>query len=296
MNISAFSFDRILAKFSISRIILLGIFTVFIFNFASGNMLKGYLILTPTLLFNKLELWRLISYPFQSNTILGTLLFIFTFLLIAPKCERKLTGKSFLIISLIVVILNGLLNAVTFAGTNTEISGTEALTFFCVSFYFLSERTRRTKRQIIFSSKLHYFLMIFIITWITAITINGIMFDNYKPLITSTSAAFTGICAAIIIYYHLKIRQIIANLKDISSQRQFVSNPDEVELVNSYMMKKNRSSSMPESDFEEEISDEEKFTEEKLNLILDKLNTWGEESLSYEEKKYLRDYSDFLNK
>ncbi len=290
------SFRTYLKELSISKIILFGIASVFIFNFATAGLLKEHLILTPSMLFKKLEIWRLLSYPFLSNSVPGTFLFIFTFLLIAPKCERHFSRKSYLITTLVIVILNGLLCSVSFAGTNAEISGAETLTFFSVSFYFLSERTKRTKRQIIFSSKLHYFLMIFIITWLTAITINCIMIDNYMPLIISTSAALTGICGGIVSYYHLKIRSIIANLKEMTSQNVFAANPDEVELVNSYLMKKNRSSSLQEPDFDDDISDQERFTEEKLNSILDKLNTFGDESLSYAEKQYLRDYSDFLNK
>ena len=77
-------------KISISRAAIIFVLSVYFINLCLGFRLNEYFILKPELVVDKLELWRIFTFPLACNTIEGTLLFAFTFYIIGYKIETNI--------------------------------------------------------------------------------------------------------------------------------------------------------------------------------------------------------------
>ncbi len=282
-------------EYSFSRIFCLGVVSIMILNFVLDGMLNKYFLLTPKSIGHGFELWRLLSFPLAGNTIVGTLLFCFTFWLISPKIEEMFQKGIYPLIIALLVFMQGIVSTLVFWKSDIYFAGAEGLSFFVLTVFALFQRRKKIVLWNLKPVRLEFLFVLMIFTWMCLVSLQAIVTHNLNLLITNTSSLLFGVIFSIIVYSHMRLVQKIKIIKQFENKRiNLQTPPDELSyaLINQ-AEKRNQENRRQE---EPEIHTGDYYSEDRLNEILDKMIETGRESLSFEELRYLEDYSDFLNK
>lgn len=269
-----------------------------IIDISFDKVISQFTLLTPVLVLNNNEFWRIITYPFALSTIPALFLFIIAFVVYFKRVVYIFSPKYLPLLFLIIVSLYGMLYTVVFMNSNQATSGFEAVSFFMIFFYSLYNPKAEINLFDFTKVKVKY-LTLFTITLWGLMNIAYINLYGYSYIMPAITALLTGLTIALTLYIPLKTtinkvrKRINSNIDNITIPR-----PDELThaIISEQKIKKSAYKDMLPS-YEENnfLSDDMKKNDVQLDIILDKINQYGKESLSIEETFFLNEYSKIID-
>ncbi|MEJ5285693.1 rhomboid family intramembrane serine protease [Bacteroidetes/Chlorobi group bacterium Naka2016] len=283
---------------SLSRVFL-GIFLVahIVFYFIGNEIAYSLLALNPRLVIFDIQIWRLFTFPLVSLSIPEAFLFAYTFWVLGPKVENCFHKNYFLLSLVIFIFLQGFLTTALFGKENFYLVGTEGLSFYLITLYYLiyfrivSQYETLPLRSMVQTAFVIFF-------WLMASMLDSYIYER-NTLVNSFSFALVGIFVGSLSYLQNRsfaIELLQQRYLDFISFRKKLEE-FESEEMDELITKKNETEMNEASNLpKEEIKVNLSFTEDNLNRILDKILEKGKESLTPEEIKFLKEYSKKLNK
>ncbi|MBI5325142.1 MAG: hypothetical protein HZB41_07720 [Ignavibacteriae bacterium] len=262
---------------------------IYIADIFTNGLLTSYLSLQPTRVLENLELWRLISFPFAGGTVEGTLLFLTVFYLFGPKLEEILNHTLFSLILILVTILQGTILTLVYWKTSSVLSGMEGLSFFVMLLFTFFKKGKRLYIWLFKPIKTAILTSIIFIFWGTSLLIHSIIvIDGHLLLLKGVLSAFIGFAAAGVSFMQIKTTKNLIKSR-LEEKGLVIPKPEELTpaLIEQNELRKFSQSLREESSYFGDF----KYTEDRLNEILDKIIDHGKESLTHEEKRFLEGYS-----
>lgn len=284
---------------SLSRIFLWIIILFHVtFYFINNNELFSSLALNPYFVINEIQIWRLITYPLLSLSIAEVFLFIYSFWVLGPKVENCFRKNYYLLSLIIFIFLQGLLTAALFGKEKFYLVGTEGLSFYLITLYYLiyfriiSQYESLPLRNLVQTALVVFF-------WLMAATLDSFIYER-NTLVNSFAFAIVGIFIGTLSY--LQNRSFATELIQQRYRDIFLFRKRLEEFENEFYMEE-EAETLANNKFpvSTAVAKDVKqtnipFTEENLNRILDKILEKGKESLTHEELEFLKEYSKNLNK
>lgn len=284
---------------SLSRKILIGISVLFIIAILEMigaipsvlgwvNSLVG---LRPAAVYPGLQLWRLVTYPI-GVTLLGLFLGSIVFSSPAEELESMLGMRQFGVLLLLLVVMAGILHIALYFGEEIPqlIGLTNVSLFVLVGYVYLFPRS--DVRIFFFSIKSWIILAIFAAIVVVKMGYN--VFYGASPLLFFSYGGFGLLVGAA--YFHARYQKypfLLRPIRRLERVAERVATPSQpktpapVRRTGGNVVV--RSKSVVQRTVQRELTDEE-----RLNVILDRITEKGYESLTEEEQRFLRDYSDRL--
>jgi membrane associated rhomboid family serine protease len=264
-----------------------------VISYLSNGESYNLFVLNPSSMILHGELWRLFTFSFLPNSIEGIILVAIVFWLIAPELETKFQTKKFVLLTFLVIALQGAIFTLLFWNKNVTVAGAEGIAFFILTLFMFLEVTNKNNWPIRINRSLHFVVFIPVV-WFASVILHNTFSDNIALSNSIISAAY-GIIFGGIMFVQMKAVKHIINPRRQTTNPVNVPTPEE--LIGSLSMQKESSYETHfeedyENDFPQDI--EEYFSEERLNQILDKINEYGKDSLTPDEKLYLKEYSQYL--
>jgi membrane associated rhomboid family serine protease len=278
-----------------SKVFLIVTLCLYFINFLMGWKLNELFVLNPTLIVHKFEFWRIVTYPFIPGSAEGAALFFITFALFAPRLEEILGSILFSTVLFLLLCLHGILHTLIFWQSFIPLSGMEGLSMYVMSLFILLNIQNRLK----------IFRLPPLKSYI-APTILFIMWGGYKlfrvfeigsvDIKSFLSVASFGLGSALMTYMQIRLAQKINYRRHRNEPDLTVPKPEELQQAVISKSEMNIKKYHYNADEERIIkpSGNREIDEERLNIILDKMNEKGRDSLSPEELNFLREYSKFL--
>lgn len=281
-----------------SKIFLLVAVSLYFADYIFNGALSNIFMLDFARIVDAHEYWRLISYPFAYSGFQDFLLFVFTFIFIAPKLENTIDRKRYPLWLFLLVILQGLIFSMFFMGETVRFAGMAGVSIHLLLLYSLIEPRERIEfgvmqlRAPLFSASLF-------VLWAALKYAEGVTHNN-ALLVSSFSFLSFGVLSGVLAFLQIRITSIFIR-KSLRRKDTELKIPKPEELSVAFMsgMKHKKLYQSGEDDdlLDDEISllsDDPFENEEKLNEILDKINLYGKESLSTNDKRFLTEYSKQL--
>lgn len=266
-------------------------------NNIAGDMLE----LVPRQVVYGSELWRLLSFPLTTSNVFTYVLFAFVALVIIPKLRDFFAIREITILSALILALQGVLFSMLFSDTMYRFSGIDALSFYFIFLfagfsYFSGLRLLKVKGS---RTTLHALLVV--ILWSCYL----LFLSPPEVMYSHLYSAVFGIVVSAVSFAFIKVG-IIRRKKKLQEEDDFsnrfakeLEEAEEKEIpvyefantAREYM-RNNQSTS-------EDILGSTSYykfqaSEDTLNQILDKISSRGQDSLTYNERRYLEDYSNYL--
>ncbi len=278
----------LISKIFVCIYLIMGVIS-YLTNGASYNLL----VLNSHSMLADGELWRLFTFTLLPDTIEGTILTSLVLWFVAPALELKFKTKKFALLAFFVIALQGAIFTLLFWNKNVNVAGAEGLSFFILTLYMFLEVS--DKNVFSFKNKRTLNLVVFIpVVWFASVIVHN-SFTNNPSLTNSIISSAYGIIFGGIIFVQMKAAKHLLNPERQTTNPVNVPSPEE--LIGSLRMQKEGAF---ETQFDDEYENdipveiEEYFSEERLNQILDKINEYGKDSLTPDEKLYLKEYSKYL--
>ena len=278
----------------ISHILLFVTGVVYMLDVIMGNKLSSLFTLNPAQIINNLEFWRIATFPYAMGSVEGALLFTFTFFIFAPKLEDIFHRMLYPWLILLVFCSQGIIFTLVFWKSTVSFAGMEGITFFVLTlFTFL-----HLKKKISFLYFRPFNTMIFLISvsaiWLLILTLHSVALHSNTYFLNRIYAATYGITGGSVVYLQIRLSKAFReSKKNIIDPLIDLPKPEELSLaVIANKELKHLNNTLNDDLFVNDSSSI--FSEDKLNEILDKINSQGKESLSTLELKYLQDYSNNL--
>jgi membrane associated rhomboid family serine protease len=256
--------------------------------------LSSLLSLQPSLVFH-LEWWRVFTFPLATDSIEGTILFLFTFFIFAPKLEEIFRSWLYPLILFLIVFLQGAILTLLLWNCIITITGMEGLSFFVLTVFTLIN----IKKKLVIFNK--YFIRTFMFSlgmfflWFTLLFFHSVAIGDYRLIFEGVYSCVFGISTGLVFYLQIRYTKSIKPQEQPTSREPNHDIPKREEL--SYAVMANNELRRFNKNLREELAKDEgspQYSEDKLNEILDKINENGKESLSPSERKFLDDYSNLL--
>lgn len=241
------------------------------------------------------EFWRLFTYPFTFLNIESLTLAIIAFGIFSPKIERKYKNFMLPIMLFLLSVMHSTVFNWLFMFDNQSMGGSEGLSIFVLSFFFLNNPKAKVKimNMAPFSAR-NLILGIFTI-WAMVIFFKISNQENHQAL-NSTIFGSLGLVNALVLYLQIKLVDRYRNKKyqqhTFFEQEELTKiEKDELSLalIASQQKKFNQ-----RKDERFVISSDPLLNEERANELLDKISLNGYESLDPSEVRFLEDYSNNL--
>jgi membrane associated rhomboid family serine protease len=284
--------DKVYNTASFSRIFLVFVLALHIVFYFLGQDLINFLALNPRDVIFNIQVWRLFTYPFLPLSIAEAFLFFFVFWYLGPKVENSFRNYFYPISIFLFIFLQGFLTVALFGKENFYLYGTEGLSFYVLTLYYLiyfrivSQFEPLPLRTMVQTAIVVFF-------WVMAATLDSFIYER-NTLINSFSFAIVGIFIGALSYLQ---NRSFANELIQQRYRDFVNFRKRLEELES-QEQQDIAETQPEETKNEIKSteqgvlvDEFIYDEENLNKILDKIIEKGKESLTPEEIKFLENYS-----
>jgi len=175
---------------SISFRLLLVAGFIYITDIFVQGKISSVIALQPYLILEKMELWRLLSFPFARGTVESTMLFLLVFYLYGPKLEEILNRTLFSLILILVTILQGTILTLVFWKSPAMLSGMEGISFFVMLLYTFFKKGKRIYIWIFKPVKTSVLTSIIFIGWGTALLSHSLLINGHSILITNFSYIF----------------------------------------------------------------------------------------------------------
>jgi membrane associated rhomboid family serine protease len=259
-----------------------------------GGQLSKLFALNPELVINKMELWRLFTFPFAFGSIEGALLFGFTFYIFAPKLEDIFHRYLYPFLLFLILTFQGIVLTLAFWKMPVTFSGMEGVTFFVIAMFTLLHLRKKISFLYLKPLSTIIFLMIVSAIWLSLISIHALVMNSYMYFANGAYSAIYGFTCGFIMYLQIKYsKSNIQNIKKYKHPIIDIPKPEELSLA----VIANKEMKYLNNKLNDDFFDSKSgslFSEDKLNEILDKINAQGKESLTTLELKFLEDYSNNL--
>ncbi len=286
-------------SFSISRIFLIAFLISHIVLYFIGNEKAFELFaLNPKLVIFDIQVWRLFTFPLVSLSIAEAFLFAYTFWVLGPRVENCFRKNYYLFSLFIFVFLQGFFTTALFGKENFYLVGTEGLSFYLITLYFLIYfRIVGQYETLPFRSMVQTAFVIFF--WLMAAMLDSYIYER-NILVNSFSFALGGIFMGSLAYLQNRsfaLELLQQRYRDFVSFRKKLEEFESEDDIDDFVPKSNLNEHLSSTSAnKEEPRVNLPYTEETLNHILDKIIEKGKESLSPEEIRFLKEYSKKLNK
>jgi hypothetical protein len=271
---------------------------LYLYNYITDGIIESYLILDNYAIANQYEFWRLFTFPLVTSTYEGTILFFIAFYLFSIKLEQYFRRKIYGIFILLLIAIQGTIINIFFENTGFKYSGMDGISLFIIMFFVFLNFNKR----ISFSYFKHfpvYLLNSFIICgWVVSVTIHHLYTGNMYVIFQASTSFVFALVSSIVFFSYLFILRRIKN-KNFSSGINNIRlhQPKEMPVM-SIDQSYTRTMKQPHYHSEDYayLYQGEEFIadEDRLNEILDKILDSGQDSLNFEEKAYLDQYSKKL--
>ncbi len=280
---------------SFSKIFLGFVLAVYFIDFLMGNMLAARFSIVPTLVLQKYEFWRVLSYPLAASTIESALLCFIAFAVYSTRLEEFLNTKLYPVLLLLIIMLHGILHTIVYWETTVPLAGLEGTAIFIMILMTMLKPAELIRIHRWRNVKASYLTAIIIMLWLFIKTGNTIT-GGRQHVAEFMSAAVFGLGFGFTTFLQIKIfRNYWKKKSDKALAELKLPKPEEMSMA---MATNNRLLRKYYSSIEEEVqrevcvlSDDPAENEERLNEILDKINESGKESLSKLEINFLNEYS-----
>jgi|GEM_PF-1852840 len=282
-----------MGSWSLSRKILIGIMALFILSLLRlTDLLTPYVVLAPVDIFPGLELWRLVSYPLATG-FLGLIVGSIVFSTPAEELEQMLGTRQFGMLLLLVLVTAGVIHTALFFGTGLPMAGISNIALFVlVGFVYLFPHS---DVRILFFSVRSLYVLAALIALVLVSTIYSSVAGGTTLLSFFSIGGFGLLLGAA--YFHLRFQKYPFLLRPIRSMERMAGKGKPVPIAHKPVAAPRRASvSQPvrvRIPFQKaqgrDLSDEE-----RLNVILDKINEKSYGSLTDDEKRFLSEYSGRL--
>ncbi|MPM46151.1 hypothetical protein SDC9_92849 [bioreactor metagenome] len=288
------------------------------------NLFRNFALATEDI-FGKLEFWRLFSYPFFFNSVEGIFLFLAIFIFVSPRLEYFLGRTTYPLLLFLSSFVIGAITTIVFNDSNIVVGGMEGLSFFVFTVFvmLLVKDKHIVNKQPFLSIGIFAVVVWCAFKYILAASSQGI---NIFPSIVS---AAVGVSIGLLVYLQMhfliksRIKKAKMRMKPIkypvsvpNSEELTISmlnNPDFKETLDNLTFirigkSKKEDDQLSDIQFSKikkileehaffvndeanEIIEEYDSDENQLDVILDKINVTGQDSLTAKELNFLSDYS-----
>lgn len=265
-------------------------------NSIAGDMLE----LVPRQVVNDSELWRILSFPFFTTNVLTYALFAFVALVVIPKIKDFFALREVIILSGLILALQGVLFSMLFSDTAYKFSGIDALSFYYI-FLFAG---------LSYFSGLHFMkaggnritlnALLAVLMWSCYLLFANPVDVMYSHLYSAVFGIAVSLVSFVFIKAGIMRRKKKLLAEDFSNRfaKELEEAEEEEMPVYEYAntVKENARSKQASSEDILGSTSYYKFqaSEDTLNKILDKISSKGQDSLTYNERRYLEDYSNYL--
>ncbi len=295
--------------------LLLSVIAVYAIGFFLPAGITSSLSLIPSKVIGNLEFWRIFTFPLAAPDLPSILLFAFVMIAILPYLAMLIRRKDLVLLSGLIILLQGMLFSVIFSDTNYTFSGNDGLSFYYIFLYAGFRFYPKFSKMKYHSSKITLITLLVVLAWSSLAILNsdfnlGTNYINsqlntglnYSPeLFESLASAVFGINLGIISYFMIRAGMQKRKRKLFEQKlHNYQENQEEAQNIYEFVMshtehlsRKNNSNTnddiLGSTSYYEFNADED-----TLNQILDKISGKGQESLTYNERRYLEDYSKHL--
>jgi hypothetical protein len=262
--------------------------SVYLVNLLTNGYISSLISLKPDYIFEKMQLWRLFSFPFAGGTLESDLLFFITFLFFAPKLEKLFHRVMFPILLFLLFCLQGTILTLVYWKSSLVFTGMEGISFFILTF-FLFINIKNKFRFIKYKNlKTTTVIPIIFCIWFISVFLHSLFSGVHEVFIRGMSGMIFGVTSGFIAYLQIRLtRKLLSRkpiLSDLTIPRPEELTPALISFKEERKLKQNLKN--VNNDNIKPI-----LTEDRLNEILDKLGIHGKESLTPDEIKFLEDYS-----
>ncbi len=265
------------------------------FNFATSGLFESYLSSGALDFFAGSSYWKAITYLFLQPDIGSMFLTLFTFMLVSPFLENLLSSKYFAKLIFVFSIFQGIAVPLFFFLTkqyDVNISGADGLAIFVITLFSLLNPGYSVSLGR-FKIKTGLLTVTTIMTWLL-VKVPAIMIGDWSVLLPVLAFTCLGFIAGVASYIVLKEDEKKENIK-IDFDELDILLPKAEELKPALISKEMHHAKEYDNDsYSIEFTNNPSEDEESLNMILDKINDYGKESLSREELNFLEEYSTHL--
>lgn len=254
--------------------------------------------LIPGKIIYNFELWRIFTFPLAAPGIISIFFFAYVFLVITPQLEDIIKKKEFIILSVLIIALQGMLFSLIFADSGYTFSGADGLSFYYVFLYAGFRLSSKKLKKSVQPHKIGVITLLAVLLWASVIILQSgnIYSDEVFAYIPS---AVYGINMGIVSYFMIQAGIIKRKRKLINQLQNIRDNEEDLHNIFEYAVSKNQYAAMKNNSSNDDILGSTSYyefqaDEDILNQILDKICVKGQESLTFNERRYLEDYSNYL--
>ena len=284
---------------SISRTIAVLVACFGIANLLTNNYVYNLLALVPVKVALDIQLWRVISFVFIPGTIEGSLLFAFTFWFIAPLLEERFNPVAYPVIIMLISLLQGITFSLFFWKSHLNFAGPDSLSMFILTLFTLSELWNRSRPKKLFGLPAMSFVTLASMLWLSSVLIHYSMTTEILLYNSIFSASF-GIIIALSIYLQIRLTHSFKTYPEKTPRYVPKAEP---EFLHQSSAQRETASPYHNADLYDTLEDKyddedwsDYYSESRLNNILDKMNEYGNDSLTEDERLYLKEYSRRMTK
>lgn len=267
---------------------------IFFIDGVIGNRISSFLVMDANRVVESAELWRFITFPFAFVTLANAFLGFCAFFFFAPKLRNQLSRGIFDLSVLLVAFLTGLiLFMLSFNAPKIPVMGVEAVSAYILTLYVFVNR----KKDIRYFKTVRLSRLAFPLTLIfgwamlylfeTGTQLNNHLIDQSPALLG------IGMITGFIGYFLLRNTKS-EYLKVLETPNYGLSNVQKLEpapiLFEKYKSNELKFNAITENHLRYSEDDPES-NEEVLNDILEHINQSGYDSLTDEEKTFLKLYA-----
>ena len=283
-----------MASISIYRIIAIISAVIFLVDGFVGGIIANYLVIDAKMISGEMQLWRFATYPFVYGNIANAFIGFVALYYLAPQIKKILNKGVFdFAFSFAVFFMGMIMLMLNFNSPNTTVFGVEALSAFVLALYALFNR-KKDKRFFKSIRLNRTALPVFILAGWAMLYVLETGAMGLDSNIISPSPAMLGIGLIIGFLGHIVLKNETKEFNldifqpyTMPERRSLEPTPALIDKYKSMEMQK------PQPQEETIVYSEEDHeqNEEILDDILDKINERGFESLTEEEKEFLKIYA-----
>ncbi len=267
-------------------------------NFATSGLLEPILSSGSLDFFAGSEYWKILTYLLIQSDAGSLFLTLFTFLLISPFLENILTSKYFTKLLFIFALFQGIAVPLFFflaKQYNVVITGADGLAIFILTLFTLLNPGYSVALGR-FRIKTGLLTVTTIMTWLLVKT-PAFLVGDWNQIVPVMAFSILGFVAGVTSY-------VVFKEEDKKEREKYEIDFDDLDFLipKAEELKPALISQQVRSKQENEVVESHiEFTndpyedEQNLNIILDKINDYGKESLTSDEIDFLKIYSDHIS-
>lgn len=267
------------------------VLSIYFLDFITGNKLSDIFILNTLDISNYDKLWSLLTYPFKLTSTASLILFVFVMVIISKNLENIYKSNLIPVVYIIIILSHSVVFSLVNVDTDNFLSGTDGISFFILVLHLLINKNYTFSIYSFDFAISKFALSVMIFMWIFSQSLNYYAYGQNEVL-NSFFLAGLGTCNALIVYLQLYVIKKLSSKRQIQEDEEY-SEFNELEHTLATISESNKRITQFKTAPEEInlLSNNPYLDEERMNIILEKINESGFSSLSELEQKFLEEYS-----